>query len=338
MVTENAEDPETDHLEKRHDFVDFIRPGLYRLEAGVASNPQIGASRVFCRAVVEHLLKLLEYEPMMFPEFINHRQPLYWLPQWYLDSVRNWVLELESRILTISDEEAAERFASACRDALRAGDEALGTYKAEDESGRSFRFRLGQLQLALDQFKLQEAVAVVAETGARVNEIEAHAAEAAGGAASNGMATFFQQYAESERRRYRLWISALALAVVGSIALGGFVVAQMGNPTFNAEEFARLALALPALAFAAYASRQANYHRNVESSSRLVAVQLRTVSAFTDSLDSASRREIMRSLGQRVFSPRVEQSVVEATPSYGLPAEVVQVLQDILTKAKSDGK
>ena len=159
--------------------------------------------------------------------------------------------------------------------------------------------------------------------------------------AGSELGRHYSDYADSEKRRYLTWTAGLAIAVSVSIALAWFIVSRTPEQPFSANEIGKLALSVPLLAFAAYAGRQATYHRNNETAARQFAVQLRTVKAFTEALDDDGKKEVVLAFGQKLFglnpsNPELDTQADSAPPSgvsFGAVSELAEVLKKMAQAA-----
>jgi len=202
-----------------------------------------------------------------------------------------------------------------------------------EDGQRQIRFDLSRLQLAAQEAELHRQEQKLSRASEQAESVVSHIEEIAGDAASVEIAKYYNEHARAERNRYFFWTAMLLLTVASSVALVWLIISRIGNAPASAQEIGRLALVIPILALAAYAGRQAGYHRNAESTSRWISVQLKTVRAFTDSLTVETRQEIMSQLGTKLFGSG-EMARNEAEEQFGTANELVQALKDIISNRK----
>ncbi|WP_327033014.1 hypothetical protein [Micromonospora ureilytica] len=184
----------------------------------------------------------------------------------------------------------------------------------------------------------------VRQVGAEVRQIADDAQEAAGQAATSGIATFYQERADTEHRRHLTWNALLLASTCAGVWLSWFVVFRTTGSSLTVHELARATVALPVFLLAAYSSRQANYHRNAESDARSIAVQLKTIRAYSDALDTSTRQDILRLLGTKIFGPPADPSIpvpstdpASVDASEGISADITQVIRALAQGNKNSG-
>ncbi|MCF0092533.1 hypothetical protein [Micromonospora sp. MH99] len=209
---------------------------------------------------------------------------------------------------------------------------------------RHLDFQFQRMSALLSSVKLLQEHEEVKQVGAEVRQIADDAQEAAGQAATSGIATFYQERADTERRRHFTWNALLLASTAAGVWLGWFVVFRTADSGLTVHELARATIALPVLLLAAYSSRQANYHRNSESDARSIAVQLKTIRAYSDALDTSARQEILRLFGTKIFGPSADTpfptaptAAAEGDAGEGFSADMIQVLRALAQGNKSSG-
>lgn len=90
-------------------------------------------------------------------------------------------------------------------------------------------------------------------------------------------------------------------SLISSFALAFFLVQGLEGDPSTAEVLSRLSLSLPGAALFAYLAREASVFRRLSIWATQVAVQLQSVSAYVDRLDTASKGAILKELGLKVF-------------------------------------
>ncbi|WP_091309441.1 hypothetical protein [Micromonospora chersina] len=161
------------------------------------------------------------------------------------------------------------------------------------------REKLVSAAAGLDVMLTQSQVSATAQ---EVRRIADDVQEAAGDVAQSQLAAHYQEGAEAEGRRYLFWNLLFGGSVLASVALASFLIAQSPQSNWTAQEATRITLAIPLLAFAVHAARQSRFHRDAQASLSLVAIKLKTVRAFADSLEFENRQELLKMLGEAIFS------------------------------------
>lgn len=121
----------------------------------------------------------------------------------------------------------------------------------------------------------------------------------------------FKELSASELKAADGFRLATVVSLLASILYTGalLVVAHIYDDTTEENEtWQRLVLTLALIALAGYLGRESAHHRQAGRWSQLLAVQLRTIGDYTSPLAEDSRRELMTSLGARVFSAAPQKS------------------------------
>lgn len=189
-----------------------------------------------------------------------------------------------------------------------------------------------EVEPLIKRLEIQIEDALRSEAGSIIR----HAREAAGISASTELWKAYSGHATSEGWRSAGWTAGLFALVGSAVFLASFIISRNPVVPFSAQEVSRLALVVPVLLLAAYASRQARFHRDSASRARWIAVQLRTVLAFSDALDTEDKKAIMKSLGMSIFGASPGLTPGSAETTFGLGGEVIEALRAVAAR-KSDG-
>jgi len=207
---------------------------------------------------------------------------------------------------------------------------------------RHLQFQHQRISVLLSSINLLQEREEVKQVGVEVRQIAENAQEAAGQAATSGIAAFYQERADLERIRHLAWSALLLASTIAGVWIGWFVISRTAGSGLTVNELARATVALPVFLLAAYSSRQANYHRNAESDARNIAVQLKTVRAYSDALDTSARQEVLRLLGTKIFghpsAPSISAtSTIAAGPdaTEGPSADMIQLFRALLPGGKN---
>lgn len=324
MSEQNAT-TDLDYSTYRNQMLPRIDRALDRISEGVRLNKNIDyqLSNLFT-GTLRHVSSLLG---IMFPPApFDDTQTLISL----LDRVTE---KGETTVLTATNQELLDLFGTLVELFIQAMRRAVEDEGLTEEGQRQVRFDLSRLQLAAQEAGLYQQAIRLSKASDQAESVVSHIEEVAGDAASAEIAKYYSEHAKAERNRYFFWTTMLLLTVATSVALVWFILSRIGNASASAQEIGRLAFVIPILALAAYAGRQAGYHRNAESTSRWISVQLKTVRAFADSLTAEARQEIMRQLGTKLFGSG-EMNKNETEEQFGTANELVQALRDIISDRK----
>lgn len=180
--------------------------------------------------------------------------------------------------------------------ALKSADAAAKDFKLQAVatylSGVATNFQLVQTidQLRADAETSRDEAALAAT----------HAKEAAGESAAFGLATSYLEYAAEQRTAADVWRRVAACVLVSVAGLAAWVVGQFHEPSVG-EVIQKLAVSLPLVALAGYAVRESTRHRETANWARAVAVQLQTISAYTEPLPQETKVALKEALGEKVF-------------------------------------
>ncbi|MBA8793670.1 hypothetical protein FHX74_001275 [Friedmanniella endophytica] len=182
-----------------------------------------------------------------------------------------------------------------------------------------------QLQgLSVDLANLT-ASRVVADADA-VSRARAATEESAGSVAESELAQQFAGYQVAQLRASWGWliVSVFALAATVGVALAALNQSVgLGWQSY----VSHLLVALPCLGLAAYCSREASRHRQASQWAGRLAVQLKSVGAFTGRLSNESRDAVLTSFGHYVFGPH---SVSDDNQIQSVPPEIVKAVADAI--------
>jgi hypothetical protein len=165
------------------------------------------------------------------------------------------------------------------------------------------------------------------KTAQEVRRIAGDIREAAGDVANSELAAHYQEGATIEGRRYLYWNILFGSSILASVALVSFLLSRSSHTDWSVQEATRITLAIPLLAFALHAARQSRFHRDTQASLGLVAVKLKTVRAFTDSLEPHNRQELFKMLGENIFGAPSQSNQQDHTePSLNI-ADVTDLIR-----------
>jgi adenosyl cobinamide kinase/adenosyl cobinamide phosphate guanylyltransferase len=126
----------------------------------------------------------------------------------------------------------------------------------------------------------------------------------------------FSTLANSELRQANTFRWVTVVSLIASVAYTAHTVISAHESTqTDAETFQRLALTLALLAFAGYVARESGHHRRAGRWSQLIAVQLRSVRAYTAPLPEDIRAEVLGRFADRVFSAAPAGKEADSLPA-----------------------
>lgn len=192
-----------------------------------------------------------------------------------------------------------------------------------DESRRKITDTVGRLRLRA-ALRRTEAAAAVAENSAR------YAQEASGEAGREGLAAHFEAYAQRERLVADLLrFSVIGLACTVTV-LAAWLLLIAGSKMTWIELIRKAVLSIPLAALAAYLARESGKHRTKADWAASIAVQLRTVNAFTEPLADALKEDIRGSFGRMIFGTPLGSSPSSTTGSDSAEGSTNGKIEDLI--------
>ena len=159
--------------------------------------------------------------------------------------------------------------------------------------------------------------------------------ETAGDLAESELAKEFAGYGDLQQRTGYAWLVA-AIALFGvALVVGAMLLRQTGQ-AFDWYSFAtRLLIALPCFGLAAYCARESSRHRELAQWARRIAVQLKSVGAYTARLDDVSRLSLLSQFGSYVFGPHHPGR--DDNQIQPIPPELWKALADVI-RSRGDAR
>ena len=166
------------------------------------------------------------------------------------------------------------------------------------------RTRRGTEILASLRINLANVAALdVLSDAAAVSQAKTAQQEAAGDVAESELAKEFAVYGNWQDRTGYIWLAAAVVLFAATVAIATIVLKQV-DQAFNWYSLAaHLLIALPCLGLGAYCARESSRHRELAQWARRLAVQLKSVGAYTARLDDAARLALLAQFGSYVFGP-----------------------------------
>lgn len=172
------------------------------------------------------------------------------------------------------------------------------------------------------------AVDVATKAAAEVTRLRDATRRATGQAGANSLGNYFSDLGERESSTAFKWTVVTFVSAALVLGMGGWMVYRSVYTQWQ-EMLLHLAVALPIVATAAYASRIARHHRLLSRWAKTSSVQVNSVEAFSQQISSDTERDrLILDLGRNVF----------ATPSYEdtpgehfslIPSDVVDAIRKL---------
>lgn len=150
--------------------------------------------------------------------------------------------------------------------------------------------------------------------------------ESIGATSESELAREFADYANHEMRSGYGWLVTTVLLVIGTVVLT-FRILNLAEPLSWQSFTSHLIIALPCVGLAAYCAREASRHRESARWSARIAVQLKSVSAYTARLDQSSKDVLLSAFGLYIFGPHSKN---DENQLHAVPPEFWKIATDAL--------
>ncbi len=142
----------------------------------------------------------------------------------------------------------------------------------------------------------------VLSDAAAVSQAKTAQQETAGDVAESELAKEFAVYGNWQNRTGYIWLAAAVVLFAATVAIATIVLKQV-DQAFNWYSLAaHLLIALPCLGLGAYCARESSRHRELAQWARRLAVQLKSVGAYSARLDDMSRLWLLAQFGSSLSS------------------------------------
>ena len=127
--------------------------------------------------------------------------------------------------------------------------------------------------------------------------------ESVGRISESSLAAEFGAFSRTHTRNGIYWLVGVVLLLAATIYLG--FSALSGDPAGGdwSHLIRHLLVALPCLGLAAYSARESSRHREAARWASRLAVQLKSISAYSSRLQPDSQNDVLASFGRYVFGP-----------------------------------
>lgn len=192
--------------------------------------------------------------------------------------------------------------------------------------GLSLRQVEREATMAIDGIRLERHFLSQRE---RLDAIVDDAQQAAGTVADSELATAFNTYEKAEAKTANYFRRGALGVLLGVLALS--VYSSIKLPTNLGSSLAHLGIALSGLAAFAYLARESSQHRNSARWAAIMAVQLKTIGAFSSDMSTEQREELRAYFGRRVFSelPAVQGSEKDPRLTPDSVQAVIEILKSL---------
>lgn len=136
----------------------------------------------------------------------------------------------------------------------------------------------------------------------RASESQEALEEVTADIAESTLSQDFARYAEAEVRSSNFWTAGSIATTVGTATVGYLMLSASDTPTPDLADAARALVTVPFFGLALYFARIANQHRQEAKWFKGRSVQLRTLKAYSDSLEANTRDQLRADFGRLVFS------------------------------------
>jgi hypothetical protein len=175
----------------------------------------------------------------------------------------------------------------------------------------------------------------VLSNAAAVSQAKIAQQETAGEVAESELAKEFAAYGNRQEQRGFLWLGGAIMLFASTVAIALTVLKQVGQSFDWYSLAAHLLIALPCLGFGAYCARESSRHRELAQWARRLAVQLKSVGAFTARLDDDSRLTLLAQFGSYVFGPH--QPGKDDNQVQPVPPEIWKAVADLIRSRGNAG-
>lgn len=184
-----------------------------------------------------------------------------------------------------------------------------------------------------DALRASLAVDVATEAAAEVTRLRDATRRATGQTGANSLGNYFRVLGDNESSTAFKWTIATFGCATVVLGIGGWVVYRSAYTQWQ-ETLVHLAVVLPIVAAAAYASRIARHHRLLSRWAKAASVQVNSVEAFSQQLSSDTERDrLILELGRNVFAaPSYEESQSEHFSA--IPTDVLDAIKQIAQRSQ----
>lgn len=131
---------------------------------------------------------------------------------------------------------------------------------------------------------------------------------------AENLSNHFSTLASSQAVVANAWTLA-AMALLAITAGVAFLMLEASNGEMSLAHFARLTVTLPLAGAGVYAARIAGHYRHTAQWAHSIAVQLKTIRAYSDSLSGDSKNALRYELGARAFGTPGSDLEIAVPPS-----------------------
>jgi hypothetical protein len=164
-----------------------------------------------------------------------------------------------------------------------------------------------------------------------------HAANAARRAAGEtgalSMGQHFKQIADDEGKSETNWNRILLVLIAAIVAMSAFIVYKSVYAQW-VQTLLHLIIILPIVGYATYASRIAGHHRMVARWTKTASVQVNSVQAFAEQLNTPENRDkLILELGKNVFSTPTYGETSKTEHFSAIPPDWVDAVKEVAKKS-----
>jgi hypothetical protein len=152
--------------------------------------------------------------------------------------------------------------------------------------------------------------------------------ETAGEVAESELAKEFAAYGSRQEWAGLIWLFGAIVLFGFTVVVALTVLKQVAQPFDWYSLATHLLIALPCLGFGAYCARESSRHRELAQWARRLAVQLKSVGAYTARLNDSSRLTLLAEFGRYIFGPH--QPGKDDNQVQPVPPEIWKAVADVI--------
>jgi hypothetical protein len=165
---------------------------------------------------------------------------------------------------------------------------------------------------------------------AAVSKAKTAQQETAGATAENELSKEFAKYGRWQQLAGYLWLLGALVLLTVAVVVAWLALKQIGHGFNWYSVTTHVLIVLPCLAFSAYSARESSRHREIAHWAHRLAVQLKSVGAYTARLDESSRKTLLAQFGGYVFGPHPMGT--DDNQMQTIPPEILSAIADVIRK------
>lgn len=196
-----------------------------------------------------------------------------------------------------------------------------------DEEVRQMREDFFELERQMNSMLLRDSAKRAAADAESVSRTKEQVEQAAGEVAEVELAKEFAAYGKRQEQVSWIWFALAILLLAASVTVALTLLNKVGTELDWYSIIGHGLIALPSLGLAAYCSRESSRHRELGQWARRLAVQLKSISAYSSRLDAEPRNALLTDFGKYVFGPH---ALGEDNQMQAVPPEIIKAIADVI--------